>query len=255
MNNTISKQKTKWIHSLEMKKNREKEQLFIAEGVKIVSEFLESFECDFLAICDDICLKNSFLENVKQTVSISKEEYKKISLQKNPQGILGVFRIPKSTYQDEDILQELSIFLEDIQDPGNLGTIIRLADWYGIKNIFCSKGTVDVFNPKTTQATMGAIARVRVHYVEKVDFLERMSQKTTIYGTFLEGENIYQTNLSKTGIIIMGNEGKGISKEIEPFVSQKITIPNFPKNSPTSESLNVGIATAIVVSEFRRKEF
>ncbi len=255
MNNTISKQKIKWIRSFELKKNREKEQLFIAEGVKLVTELLEIFQCEYLAINDTIQLENRLLAKAKQSVFISKDESKKLSSQKNPQGVLGVFHMSKSNYNQEDIAQKLTLFLENIQDPGNLGTIIRLADWYGIKDVFCSKGTVDVFNPKTIQATMGAIARVRVHYVDKTDFLQTMSEKTTIYGTFLEGENIYQTKLSQKGIIVMGNEGKGISEQIEPFITQRITIPTFPKNSSTSESLNVGVATAIVISEFRRKEW
>ncbi len=252
MDSTISKNKIKWIRSLETKKHREKEQLFIAEGLKLVSELLENFECEYLVISKHIKIESKLSQKAKQTVFIETEEYKKVSSQKNPQGILGVFHMPKSHYNEKDISEQLSLFLEDVQDPGNLGTIIRLADWYGIQHIFCSKGTADVFNSKTIQATMGAIARVKVHYVDKIEFLQKMAKKTTIYGTFLQGENIYKTTLKSSGMIVMGNEGKGISSEAEIFVSQRITIPTYPKDIVTSESLNVGVATAIVVSEFRR---
>ena len=144
--------------------------------------------------------------------------------------------------------------LDDVQDPGNLGTIIRIADWFGIEHIFCSSGTADVYNPKTIQATMGAIARVKLHYCNLPDFLKSASQKNTpIFGTFLDGENIYTQELPANGIIIMGNEGNGISKQIAEMVTHRILIPNYPQGCETSESLNVAVATAIVCAEFRRR--
>ncbi len=254
MNIGISKQKIRWIRSLERKKQRDKERLFVAEGYKLVIDLLTTFQCRYLVISDTISLAKELMKNVDETVVIKESEFKKISSQKSPQGVLAIFEMPDNSYSESDITQKLSLFLDDIQDPGNLGTIIRLADWFGIENIFCSQNTVDIFNPKTIQATMGAIARVHIHYVNKIEFLKRISQKTTVYGTFLEGDNIYQTELKENGIIIMGNEGNGISEEIKPFIQQKISIPNIPKTLGTSESLNVGVATAIVVSEFSRKQ-
>ncbi len=200
MNTTISKQKIKWIRSLDKKKQRDKEQLFVAEGYKLVSELLSVFNCRYLVISNKISLPKALYNNVKETVVTNEEEIKKISNQKNPQGVLAVFEIIKHNYSYSDITQKTTLFLDDIQNPGNLGTIIRLADWFGIENIFCSQNTVDIFNPKTIQATMGAIARVKVHYVDKIDFLKNISQTTTVYGTFLDGKNIYQSPLQTSAI-------------------------------------------------------
>jgi TrmH family RNA methyltransferase len=152
--------------------------------------------------------------------------------------------------------KELCLALDDVQDPGNLGTIIRVADWFGIRHIFCSIGTTDAFSPKTIQATMGAISRVQIHYVDLYSFLHHTrieSSSTPIYGTFLEGKNIYRESLSPNGVIIMGNEGNGISSKIEEMVTNKLFIPNYPEGCATSESLNVAIATAITCAEFRRR--
>ena len=143
--------------------------------------------------------------------------------------------------------------LDDIQDPGNLGTIIRTADWYGVKDIFCSRNSADVFNPKVVQATMGAIARVRVHYVDLPDFLKGISNSMPIYGTLLDGDNFYKKELSNRGILVMGNEGNGISSEIIPLISERLFIPGYPTDVVSSESLNVSIATAITLAEFRRR--
>ena len=138
------------------------------------------------------------------------------------------------------------------QDPGNLGTIIRLADWFGIEDIFCSTGTVDVFNPKTVQATMGAIARVKVHYCDLPKLISSL-KGIPVYGTFLDGNIIYSETLSANGLIVMGNEGNGISREVEALINRRLYIPNYPQERETSESLNVAIATAVVCAEFRRR--
>jgi TrmH family RNA methyltransferase len=165
-----------------------------------------------------------------------------------------VVRKPAYTFDISLVKQDLTLMLEAIRDPGNLGTIIRLADWFGIKNILCSEDTVDLYNPKTIQATMGAIARIRLHYGNLPDYLQRATEmEIPVYGTFLEGENIYYAPLSPNGIIVMGNEGKGISNDVEPFIQHKIHIPNFPADQMTSESLNVAMATSITCSEFRRQ--
>ena len=148
--------------------------------------------------------------------------------------------------------RSLCLTLDGVQDPGNLGTIIRIADWFGIEDLFCSQNTVDVYNPKTIQATMGALSRVKVHYTDLIPFIQTL-HNVPVYGTFLDGDVIYQSELSPTGLIIMGNEGNGISPEIENIVTQRLYIPNYPKERKTSESLNVAVATSIICAEFRRR--
>jgi TrmH family RNA methyltransferase len=249
----LSKSKIKWIRSLEQKKNRDDEQLFVVEGFKIITELLPVMKCRFLAFSIDQ-LNNEFKKYDVDVEQISADEYQKITFQKSPQGVLAVFEKPKFTYDITQIKHELNIALDDIQDPGNLGTIVRLADWFGIRNVFCSQHTADIFSPKAVQATMGAIARVKVHYVDLNEFLKNIKAEIPIYGTFMNGENIYSEKLSRSGIIVMGNEGNGISAETEKLITQKIAIPSFPSGVHTSESLNVSIAAAIIVSEFRRRE-
>ncbi|HHT23673.1 MAG TPA: RNA methyltransferase [Bacteroidales bacterium] len=248
----LSKTKIKWINSLERKKNRDAERVFVAEGLKIVSDLLPFMKCRLLVVTENI-KTNKIVQYADEIVEIGQADYKKISSQKSPQGVLAVFEKPRFKVELDEITDKLILALDDIQDPGNLGTIIRLADWFDISDVFCSHHTADVFNPKTIQSTMGAIARVHVHYVDLAEFLEKMKTKMPIYGTFMDGKNIYTEKLSKNGIIVMGNEGNGISPEIEKIISDKITIPNFATDEVSSESLNVSVATAIVVAEFRRK--
>lgn len=249
----LSKAKIKWINSLSLKKNRDEENVFVAEGLKLVSELLPVMNCRFLAYTDEKNLPLRAMRNQAEKELVSETELSKISSHKTPQGIIAVFEKPTYDINLSAVRSQLSIALDDIQDPGNLGTIIRLADWFGVKDVFCSLHTVDVFNSKTIQATMGAIARVRVHYVNLVDFLKEITGEIPVYGTFMDGENIYEQHLSSNGIIVMGNEGNGISKEVLPLVSKKLLIPTFPADANTSESLNVGVATAITVAEFRRR--
>ena len=181
---------------------------------------------------------------------IEGDDVEKVSFLQHPQGVLGVFEMPEQ--YDEPLKDgELCLALDGVQDPGNVGTIIRLADWFGIRHVFCSLDCADIFNPKATQATMGALARVEVHYIDLASELSKAS--APVYGTFLDGENIYQQTLSPHGIIVMGNEGKGISHEIERLVTHKLYIPPYPAESQTVESLNVAIATAITCAEFRRR--
>lgn len=249
----LSKAKIKWINSLSLKKNRDEENVFVAEGVKLVSELLPVMNCRFLAYTDEKNLPLRAMRNHAEKELVSETELSKISSHKSPQGIIAVFEKPTYDINLSAVRSQLNIVLDDIQDPGNLGTIIRLADWFGVKDVFCSLHTADVYNPKTIQATMGAIARVRVHYVNLVDFLKEITGEIPVYGTFMDGENIYEQHLSSNGIIVMGNEGNGISKEVLPLVSKKLLIPTFPADANTSESLNVGVATAITVAEFRRR--
>lgn len=248
----LSKNKIKLITSLAHKKYRDETGLFVAEGVKLTSDLAPVFECEML-IYTASREKEANAIRTNEKILADDADLQKISAQKSPQGMLAVFRKkPVGEISAAVLAGELSLALDDIQDPGNLGTIIRIADWFGIKNIFCSTATVDAYNPKTVQATMGALARVNIHYVDLVNFLSE-KKKTPIYGTFLDGTDIYTQDLKPNGIIVMGNEGNGISPEIAKQVNEKIKIPNYPKNTQTSESLNVAVATAIVCAEFRRK--
>ncbi len=249
----LSKNKIKYIHSLKEKKFRDQYLTFVAEGDKMVSDLLPVLRCELLLATPD------FLKSVedkgfdiKEVLEVSKTDIERASFLRNPQQVLAVFYQPVYTLDTCDIGNQLSLALDGIQDPGNLGTIIRLADWYGIENIVCSADTVDVYNPKVVQATMGALARVKVHYTDLSRWFAD-KKDIPVYGTFLNGEDMYESKISPTGIIVMGNEGNGIRPEIEKYISKKLYIPNYPKGSATSESLNVAIATAIVCSEFRRR--
>lgn len=248
----LSKAKIKWINSLKLKKNRDEEGVFVAEGLKVVSELLPVLRCRFLAECSNVSMDTA-IKTCDEIEEISNLDYQKITFQKSPQGVLAVFEKPSYELNSEKISKSLSLALDDIQDPGNLGTIIRTADWFGVKDIFCSRNSADVYNPKVVQATMGAIARVRVHYVDLFDFLKDISHSMPVYGTLLDGENLYQKELGDCGILVMGNEGNGISSEIIPLITERLFIPSFPRDMVSSESLNVSIATAITLAEFRRR--
>ncbi|MFM2367974.1 MAG: hypothetical protein RL619_270, partial [Bacteroidota bacterium] len=218
-------------------------KLFFAEGVKVIQELLQSnFELEHL-----YTTQNDFEEisNAKKT-SIDDNDLKKISALASPNSCLAVFKIPT---QEKMIHSGLILALDSIRDPGNLGTILRLCDWFGIHQLVCSKETVDIYNPKVVQATMGSIARVNVTYIDLNTFITQT--KLPVFGTFMDGENIYKTSLPQEGIIIMGNEANGISPVIEKLVQNRLTIPRFGEIQKT-ESLNVATATAIILSEFRR---
>nr|WP_314519092.1 RNA methyltransferase [uncultured Prevotella sp.] len=230
----ISKNKIKLIHSLETKKGREKAGLFVAEGPKVVNDLLYA---GFTA------------ENIFEDI----EDIKKISFLQHPQSMLGVFKLPRNEHYTEFSITQLVLALDGVQDPGNLGTIIRVADWFGIKDIFCSLDTADCWNPKVVQATMGSIARVQLHYVDLNKMVESLPANYPIYATLLDGENIYKQELSHHGMIVMGNEGKGISPILRTKINRKLYIPNYSSNEDTAESLNVAIATSIVCAEFRRR--
>ena len=247
----LSKNRIKYIHSLEQKKIRKEENSFLGEGPKLVGDLLGHFPCRYLAATNEWLSKHPSIV-AEEIVEVSAEELSRASLLKTPQQVLAIFEQSNHKIEVERTTKALSLALDDIQDPGNLGTIIRLADWFGIEQIFCSPGTVDVYNPKTIQATMGAIARVKVHYTSLPDLIASL-KNLPVYGTFLDGENIYQKPLAESGIIIMGNEGNGISKEVENLVNHRLYVPNYPQERETSESLNVAIATAVVCSEFRRQ--
>lgn len=254
----ISKNQIKFIKGLELKKFRKSSQSFVAEGPKLILDILPYFQCKIL-IAKTEWLRNHTKETslyCKSTeiIEVNEEELLRVSFLKSPQEVLGVFTIPHHKMDLHSCArQRLCLALDDVQDPGNLGTIIRIADWFGIEDIFCSPGTADVYNPKTVQATMGAIARVRLHYLPLAETLQQTECDYPIYGTLLEGKNIYERDLKNNGLIIMGNEGKGLSPEIRRLVTDSLYIPSYPTDRPTSESLNVAIATAIVCAEFRRR--
>ena len=242
----VSKNQIKLISSLHQKKYRIAHQLFIAEGVKGINELLQSnFELEHLYVTIDEFKSVS----ITQKTVISDADLKKISALTTPNTCLAVFKISK----EKPVLNKgLIVALDTIRDPGNMGTILRLCDWFGINQVVCSKETVDLYNPKVVQATMGSIARVNVNYLNLKDFLETTS--LPIYGTFMDGEDLYNSEITNEGIIILGNEANGISKEIEELVTKRITIPRFG-NLQQTESLNVATATAIVLSEFKRRVY
>ena len=247
----LSKNKIKYIHSLELKKNRKEEHAFVAEGHKLVGDLLGHFPCKLLVATRAWLERNPGMK-ADEIIEVTQEELTRASLQKAPQEVLAVFEQPTYEMDASVVSQNLCLALDDVQDPGNLGTIIRLADWFGIEHIFCSQGTVDVYNPKTIQATMGALARVKLHYCHLPSFIASLKD-TPVYGTFLDGENMYGKNLSEHALIVMGNEGNGISDEVGKLVNERLYIPNYPPQRETSESLNVAIATSVICAEFRRR--
>ena len=239
----VTKHQIKVIKSLSQKKNRLELGLFTVEGIKGIKEFLRSnFELDTL-----FTTKLIFDAPAAQITEISEVELKKITTLKNPNTALAIFKIPESVSPKNE---GLIIALDAIRDPGNLGTIIRLCDWYGVQDLLCSTTTVDCYNSKVVQATMGSLTRVNVVYLDLESFLE--SYSNPIVGTFMTGDNIYTTQLPAQGVVILGNEANGISEIIQSKINNRITIPQFGKQQAT-ESLNVANATAIVLSEFKRR--
>jgi TrmH family RNA methyltransferase len=250
----LSKNKIKLIQSLDLKKFRDEHQLYFAEGNKLVEDLLQARCAIQTIIATQLWLQNNATPKEVETIEATEEELKKISHLKTAPPVIALVKIPDNQNIASPDKNNLVLVLDAVQDPGNMGTIMRLADWFGIQEIVCSQNTVDCFNPKVVQATMGAIARIKVQYtdIEKYTQLAK-NQHIPIYGTFLEGKNIYTETLSATGIIVMGNEGKGISTGVEAHITHKILIPDFAKPGGKPESLNVSVAAAIVCSEFKRR--
>lgn len=247
----ISKATIKKIHALDMRKFRRNEQLFVAEGPKLVDELCATMKPVYIAALPEWISEKAKIVSGTEYDIVTPDELQRASLQKNPQQVIALFPIPEHRFCTEQLKNELVLMLDGVQDPGNLGTIARIADWFGIRNILCSAETADIYNPKAVQATMGALARVKFHYT---DLLQLLSQYDgPVYGTFLDGENIYGQELSENGIIVMGNEGKGISQGVSEMINRRLYIPNYPIGTQTTESLNVAIATSIVCAEFRRR--
>lgn len=246
----ISKAKTKLIRSLSQKKYRQAENAFVAEGPKVVGDLMRREPAKLLVATDE-WLKGKIFPTETEVARVTEEELRKVSFLQHPQQVMGVFPLP-SAVRDNSPKGKLSLMLDNVQDPGNLGTIIRVADWFGIETIYCSLDTADAYNPKVVQATMGSIARVNVVYRDLAPLLDSLPEGFPVYGTLLDGDDIYRQTLTEEGIIVMGNEGKGISPAIAQRVNRRLLIPSFPAGRPTAESLNVAIATAITCSEFRR---
>ncbi|MBR1469770.1 MAG: RNA methyltransferase [Prevotella sp.] len=277
----LSKATIKRIRALEMKKFRRQTGLFVAEGPKVVGDLLEAMVPQEIFATAEWLKKNQRLVGENSAMSgeksaavteVSEEELRRLSFLQHPQQVLATFPIPSSPnnqqvatsiHQSDSPLStwrgaggeaSLSIALDGIQDPGNLGTIIRIADWFGIDTIFCSPDTADAYAPKVVQATMGSLARVHLVYQDLATLLDALPADFPVYGTLLDGDDIYQQRLTSSGIIVMGNEGNGISPAIAARVNRRLLIPNFPEDRPTADSLNVAIATAVTCAEFRRQE-
>ncbi len=245
----MTKAEIQLIRSLGDKRGRTEMGLFVAEGEKFISELIDSpLRVRKVYLRDDVDL--DFGDSTEVEL-ISGQEMGRITQLKSANNSLAIVEIPRYDLGSIDLESGLTIVLDGVQNPGNVGTIIRLADWFGIRDIICSPSCADCFNPKVVQATMGAILRVRVHYTDLVPLLN--STSAPIYGALLEGENIYERTLTPNGVLVMGSEGQGISPEVEALIGERLYIPSFNAGGVGSESLNVAIATSIICSEFRRR--
>ncbi|MDC6365964.1 MULTISPECIES: RNA methyltransferase [Flavobacteriaceae] len=233
----VTKNQIKLVTSLQQKKYRTKHGLFVVEGKKTVNELLEAGFKPFLLLTEN--------QQDDDFETVSRSELKLMSSQTNPSGILGVFYIPEAKAIE---VEDWIVAVDAVRDPGNLGTIIRLCDWFGIEHLICSSDTVDCYNPKVLQATMGSIARVNVAYVDLLNYLK--STELPIYGAYMDGETVYEEKLSQKGVLVMGNEANGISDAVSALITKRLSIPQF--GSATTESLNVATATAILLNEIRR---
>jgi len=242
----------KVVRSLWSKKGRDDEGLWVAEGTKCVRDTWHAFQCRWLIATRAWYDQCGVAEYYDKIVFATKSQMGRISQFNTASDVIAVYEHPHRVVNRERVASSLSIVLDNVQDPGNLGTIVRLADWYGIGNVFASKATVDVFNHKVVQATMGAIARVPVHYCDLEQLFDEFPD-LPVYGTVLDGDNIYQAELGQHGFIVMGNEGQGITPKVRERLTHRLLIPAAPHPGKASESLNVGVATAITISEFMRK--
>lgn len=252
----LSKNKKRQVERLQQKKFRDQEGLFVAEGAKLIGDFVQAGMQPRFVIATspgiqqitEIACKTEFYE-------VDERELRELSNLKTPTQIIGIFDKPTHNQDIATTPKDLTLLLDRIQDPGNMGTIIRTADWFGIVRIICSDTCVDAFAPKVVQATMGALARVSIVETDLVKFLKDNidNSKIPVYGTFMNGESIYSTDLQQNAFVIMGNEGRGISEELWPYITKKVSIPSYPLGRTTSESLNVAMATSVICSEIRRR--
>lgn len=250
----LSKNKIKFLNSLKLKKFRDEHQQFIAEGDKLVRDLISgNFQIHEIFATNKWLEKNILPKSIIIN-EITEEELNRISQLSTPNQVLAVAKYQTTEINFNEIFNNLTLMLDEIKDPGNMGTIIRIADWFGISNIICSEDTVDTYNPKVVQSTMGSIARVNVYYTNLVELLKKTPENTPVFGTLLTGENIYEQDLSKNGIIIVGNESRGISDDLQQYITHKLLIPSYAQNADNkAESLNASVATAIICAEFKRK--
>lgn len=244
----LTKARIQLIRSLATSKGRRSEGLFVAEGPKLVSELLPRLSRVYMAATEE-------WSGEEPDDRISDAELSRASLQQHPQQVIALFKIPTYDVSLETACRNgLCLGLDDVQDPGNLGTIVRVADWFGVTDIFCSQHTADIWNPKAVQATMGAVSRVRVHYINNIaEAIAVLTADIPVYATALDGESVWETELAGGGLVIMGNEGNGISDAVMRVCRKRLLIPNYPQGRATSESLNVAMATGIILNEFRRR--
>ncbi|TND09333.1 MAG: rRNA methylase [Bacteroidetes bacterium] len=254
----ISKNQVVFVRSLQQKKQRREHGLFIAEGAKIVPEMLRSdFKIREIYALESWCAANRGLAGATTLHEVTEQELARISGLVTPNEALAVAGIPRYELDYRSAGKTLTLVLDDIRDPGNLGTLIRIADWFGIRDIVCSEETAEAWNPKVVQASMGSITRVRIHYTALVPFFEKIksAHPVPVYGAFLEGESIYKTKFGNSGFLVIGNEAHGISPEVASFITKKITIPSFSateNKTGEAESLNAAVAAAVICSEIRR---
>lgn len=258
----LTKKELQFVNSLKQKKYREEYGLFFAEGTKIVSELLVSeIEVQQVFATQSFLKKSSISENITVT-EVKEAELERLSALTTPNEVLAVCRIPQYKFDKMALKGKLTLVLDTIRDPGNLGTIIRIADWFGIDTVICSSETVDAYNSKVVQATMGSITRIKLHYMQLPLLFEELKttaeiiSKLPVYGALLEGDALYSKKLLNEGLIVIGNESKGISEQVVPYITDKISIPSFSHYKSLggeAESLNAAIATAVICSEFRRR--
>jgi RNA methyltransferase, TrmH family len=253
--NMISKNKIKQIKSLAQKKFRQQEQLFLVEGDKIVLEVLNSpYEVkELFATGHFISGNKNTLTRAGKVTEASHEEIKKASLLKQPQNCMALCILPAETLPSDNF-SDVSFYLDGIQDPGNLGTIIRICDWFGMEYLFCSPDTADVYNPKVIQSSMGSFCRVKPMYIEFNELVHLATlSEIPVIGTFADGQNLYNYEPPENALVVLGNEGRGIRDHIIPKIGIRLGIPTFQPKKPGAESLNVAVAAGIISSEFRRQ--
>jgi len=245
----LSKSQISFVNALHQKKYRKEHSLFIAEGIKSITEFLDSdYVADTIFCTTEYLHKFSKITQKVKLLEVSEAELKKISTLVTPQHALALIKIPEKTnIKSESFKGKFTLMLDGVQDPGNLGTIIRTADWFGFTDIVCSPDTVEAYNPKVVQATMGSLSRMKIYYSNLSDIIDNFD--IPIFGALLNGENVYNTNFGNEGFLILGNEGNGISDELITKIDHAVTIPRFGK----AESLNVAVSAAVLCSEIRRK--
>jgi TrmH family RNA methyltransferase len=252
----ISRNKAAYIITLRKKKVRDEEKLFVIEGDKIIREFLEAKAKVRILIALPEFLNSLQVfhkQGIGEIIPATNDDLKKVSSLKTPHNALAIIEMSEPVRDPADLIKGLTIALDCVQDPGNLGTIIRSAAWFGIKNVYCSEDSADIYNPKVIQASMGAILHVNVIYAFLPELLERARKMSVkIYGALIEGESIYSYKLGSSGIILLGNESKGISEELLPFITDRIMIPKLTDAQQGIDSLNVSMAASVILSEFTR---